>query len=1061
MKELILAFVTVLLLLSSQNLKAQGQLWGTTVTGGTNNIGVIFKTNGDGTGYSVQKSFSGNSTGSNPQGDLTLASDGKLYGLTSSGGANNVGVIFEYDPIANSYLKRFDFSLNSTGYSPGGNLIQAANGKLYGMTGFGGQNGSGTIFEFDPTNNAFAKKFDFLLSSRGGALYGSLVQAANGKLYGMTTFGGSYNNGVLFEFDPLNGNYVEKFEFISASSGGRPFGSLMQASNGMLYGMTSQGGRSNSGTLFEFNPLNGVFFKRHDFSGSEFSPRGSLVQASNGKLYGLAYNLFEFDPSNGNFVVKVNNLGTGGFIFSNSYNNLLKSTNGRLYGVVPNGGANSLGYIFEFNPDDGTYSKRYDFDIPNRVAFAKGGLAQATNGKLYGMTNSGGTNGVGVLYEFNPANGIVAKRFNFLGFTNGANLYGGLIKSSNGKFFGMTFSGGANDDGTIFEYDPLNGSFIKRFDFDYYTNGSNPYGSLVQAANGKLYGLCSFNKGGYGIIFEYDPINSIFSKKYSFDVINGADPAVNLVLASNGKLYGMTQNGGANGNGVLFEYDPSNSVFVKKIDFTSFSSGARPSGSLTQVMDGKIYGCTTYGGTNNSGVLFEFDPSTGILSKKFDFIPAVSGSFPEGRLVETPSGKLYGMTNSGGANNAGTIFEFNPTSGDFNKKFDFSQAISGAFARGSLTLNPNGKLYGMVPSGGTNGLGTFFEFDPLNGNFVKKLDFDGTNGGRPWHGDVIFVTDNQTITFNSLPSKTIGDTPFALSATASSGLPVSYISDNPLVATISGSTATIVGAGTANITASQGGSGYYNPAPPVSQALVVKQNQTITFAAIPDKTLGDASFTLSATASSALPVTYTSASDKVSINGNQVTLLKAGRVTIIANQAGNANFSAATPVEQIFCIKPVKPTVTISNANSEAPTLASSATSGNQWYLNGAAIITGTGVTLSVTAAGVYKVQASAENCTSAFSADFPIIITGDLPQTSSIEVCISPNPVEGFVEVYGLQGELSGWALFDMSGRTATLAFEKSDNLYFAPVRHLSKGMYVLRLQQENKIYQLKFVKN
>ncbi|MFM7487574.1 MAG: family 16 glycosylhydrolase, partial [Cytophagales bacterium] len=111
-------------------------------------------------------------------------------------------------------------------------------------------------------------------------------------------------------------------------------------------------------------------------------------------------------------------------------------------------------------------------------------------------------------------------------------------------------------------------------------------------------------------------------------------------------------------------------------------------------------------------------------------------------------------------------------------------------------------------------------------------------------------------------------------------------------------------------------------------------SQTITFPSIPPKLISSPPFLLNATASSNLPVQYATSSDKVNINGNTITIVGAGRVTIRANQPGNGTIGAAPEVSQSFCIRPIQPLVTTIGLNTEQVTLASNATSGNQWFLN-------------------------------------------------------------------------------------------------------------------------------
>jgi hypothetical protein len=155
---------------------------------------------------------------------------------------------------------------------------------------------------------------------------------------------------------------------------------------------------------------------------------------------------------------------------------------------------------------------------------------------------------------------------------------------------------------------------------------------------------------------------------------------------------------------------------------------------------------------------------------------------------------------------------------------------------------------------------------------------------------------NQTITFNPLDGKTFGDANFNLTATSTSGLNISYSSSDTSVATISGNTVTIVGAGSADITASQAGDDNYNPATPVVRTLeVAKANQTITFDSLPFKFDDSPDFNLTATASSGLTVEYSSSDTNVlTISGNTVSIVGPGSSIITASQAGEQQLQSCS-----------------------------------------------------------------------------------------------------------------------------------------------------------------------
>ena len=177
----------------------------------------------------------------------------------------------------------------------------------------------------------------------------------------------------------------------------------------------------------------------------------------------------------------------------------------------------------------------------------------------------------------------------------------------------------------------------------------------------------------------------------------------------------------------------------------------------------------------------------------------------------------------------------------------------------------------------------------------------------------IYTASDQQINFPAIEEKTFGDAPFELNATASSGLEVSYASSDETVATITDNVVTIVGAGTSIITATQAGDANTSAAIPVERELVVnKAEQTITFDALADKTVFDAPFELSATASSDLEVSYESSDETVAtVSGAVVTIVGAGTTTITATQEGNDNIAAATPVMQELVVEKVDQTINI------------------------------------------------------------------------------------------------------------------------------------------------------
>jgi len=349
------------------------------------------------------------------------ASDGLLYGTTAAGGSKNAGVIFSFDPSSRKYVKLKTFGISENGIRPSASLLYANDKKLYGVTLLGGINDLGVIYSFDPSTSKYAKLADFD-GKNGANPYGSLIQAKDGKLYGMTSKGGKSDVGVIFSFDPSTLVYTKLKDF-DKTNGANPYGSLLQAVDGKLYGMTSGGGTSNNGVIFSVDPASLKYIKLKDFNDGGKNPYGSLMQASDGKLYGMTLGggselggvIFSFDPSSSTYKKLKDFDGKNG---SGPYGSLMQASDGKLYGLTYGGGAEDTGYpygvIFSFDPSSSVYGKLKTFDKDDGVR-PYGNLMQASDGKLYGITSDGGSLYYkrGAIFSFEPAFSIFAKLQDF------------------------------------------------------------------------------------------------------------------------------------------------------------------------------------------------------------------------------------------------------------------------------------------------------------------------------------------------------------------------------------------------------------------------------------------------------------------------------------------------------------------------------------------------------------------------------------------------------------------------------------------------------------------------
>ncbi|MEO8763670.1 MAG: choice-of-anchor tandem repeat GloVer-containing protein [Ginsengibacter sp.] len=370
MKRTVL-FSVLLLLVTVSFTQGVYQLWGTTQAGGAQGTGVIYSTDRSGNNFRVRYEFTNGSDGTDPLCRVTPL-NGKLYGTTRTGGSNDAGVIFEWDPSSENYSKKID--LNVAGGRDARGYLVFTNGKFYGSTYAGGNDEKGIIYEWDPVTNQFDKKFDFS-SVSGYNPNGSLTLSGN-KFYGTAGSGGIYQdyfNGVIFEWDPVSNVYTKKIDFgANLEDGYAPFSTLMGYGE-KFYGTTAGGGVAGNGVIFEWDPLTNIYTKKVDFSsfGQPFAgPRGNLT------LYKKKF-----------------------------------------YGLTPPGESHGLGEIFEWDPATNIYTVKVRFDSAN--GFAAFGSLALSEDKFYGTLNLGGINNNGVLFEWDPATNIYTKKKDFAG-TDGA-----------------------------------------------------------------------------------------------------------------------------------------------------------------------------------------------------------------------------------------------------------------------------------------------------------------------------------------------------------------------------------------------------------------------------------------------------------------------------------------------------------------------------------------------------------------------------------------------------------------------------------------------------------------
>ncbi len=613
-----------------------GNFYGMTYTGGTFTNGTIFKMTPGGT-YTVLHQLNSPTDGAHPFGSLIKGADNNFYGMTTSGGANNVGTIFRITPSGTYTVLRHLNSTPDGGY-PQGSLLMGADGNFYGMTYEGGTYGYGTIFRITPTGVFTVRRHLNYTSDGGYPTRNNLIKAADGNFYGIIYQGGTFGHGTIFRMTP-GGTFTVLKNLNLTPDGGFPKGSLTQNTDGSFYGMTQSGGSAGYGTIFKITP-GGTYtvLKNLDATVTGGNSQGSLVRNStDGNFYGMTNfggaggsgqgTIFKITPA-GTFSLLVQFPETGKGISPAA--SVVQASDGNFYGMTSQGGINDYGTVFKFCTS--TFSNIQAFDGATTGSNPQGSLVQAPDGNFYGTTQIGGTYGYGTIFKITPG-GTVTVLWNLDNANDGAYPSGSLVRGTDGNLYGTTSSGGTNGNGTIFKITSSGSVFTVLRHLENATTGGAPYGSLVRGKDNNFYGITYLGGTiGYGTIFKMTPTGTLTVIK-NLDNTNGGYSYNNsLIQGTDGNFYGMTQGGGATGYGVIFKISPSGGTYVVLRDFDLMTDGGLPRGDLVQGSDGRLYGMTSRGGMNGGGTIFRISTG-GTFTVLRHLNPATDGSSPLGSLV--------------------------------------------------------------------------------------------------------------------------------------------------------------------------------------------------------------------------------------------------------------------------------------------------------------------------------------------------------------------------------------------------------------------------------------------
>lgn len=326
---------------------------------------------------------------------------------------------------------------------------------------------------------------------------------------------------------------------------------------------------------------------------------------------------------------------------------------GNIYVTTYEGGANSFGTVNRIAPD-GTVTVLHVFDYSDGGYPAGGVLYDEADGRIVGAACTGGPTGHGVLYSIAP-DGSYRILHKFDGVHDGSCPVDAPAQDPlTGTLYGVASAGGPSGDGTVWRL-TSKGAYSVLHTFNH-RDGSNPQTRLIRNKDGTLYGTTADGGAGdVGTVFSISPKGK-FATLHSFaSATDGAKSYDFLTRDRNGNLYGTTFFDGPKGGGTVFKLAPDGTYTVIKA-FANDAEGGGPESSLA-LLKGKLYGTTAYGGDANCqcGVVFEMamDGSERILHA---FTGDPDGLYPFAGLVQGPDHSLYGDTEFGGADGAGSIF---------------------------------------------------------------------------------------------------------------------------------------------------------------------------------------------------------------------------------------------------------------------------------------------------------------------------------------------------------------------------------------------------------------------
>ncbi len=744
---------------------SDGLFYGTTLFGGSNKSGVIYRVRPDGTDYRVLYHFGPlPPVGANnvsrpvyPVGRLLEADDGRLYGVAANAGASYGGALFRIDKSGENFRTLRTYPITATQpTNPVAGLIQGSDGWLYGTTTEGGATTRATIFRMGLEGNDY--QVIHTIGSGAGEPRGTfnpLFEGSDGFLYGTSRSGGATNNGTIFKLkkDGSEFSVIRSFS-LPDGDGHSPWGGVIEGSDGFFYGTVEYGGSNTGGGVYRIARDGSDYAMICSFGaipgglGFLRRVRGELVEHPDGFLYGVVAEFSIDFPRLPGAVFRVRKDGSGFEVLTGNGSlpgalgseypetGLALAEDGSLLGVA---GESSPGFLYRLTAEDRSFEILRRFSESGGEPRQPGMPLEGRDGRFYGMGSNNGT------YEFFSASRDGGEVDLLLQFRANNAALRPPFEGVDGHFFTASERGGANDMGFVarIEVGGEDISLIHSFAAEPATEPRQPWSGVIQASDGFLYGTTSHGgRNQLGTVFRMAADGSDLTVIHHFTQVSGIfsanTPAQNLLEGSDGALHGLTEFGcyrvNKDGSGFQFTELPRQGVTPPK-----------PRGPLIEGSDGVLYGTASEGGTLGRGIIFKINQDGSDFTVLYQ-VPVSRGVsyWPIGALAEGTDGKLYGVSFYGGTRDSGTLFSLNRDGTDFSRLHSFGTTGDGIYPEG-LVRSGDGLLYGFTRLGGAYNFGTFFRYGEAPEIDVEHPAGIGLTSGASSldFGDVKVGTDSE------------------------------------------------------------------------------------------------------------------------------------------------------------------------------------------------------------------------------------------------------------------------------------------------------------------------------